>query len=424
MNTTDTSNMDRPIPQEVRRRRRVVRISIVAGVATAVVILAMSIGRLAMPRLDARSLMVGEVDSGSIDVSITASGRVVPAFELTITSPISSQILEVYAHSGDTVDVGTPLMRLDLEQAEIAYSRELDEHEIRHQTLLQQEANIASQRADRQMQLEVEAMKLSQLEAELRNEQYLDSLGSGTKNRVRQAETALYTARLNLEALRRQAEGEVATSEAQLRVKHLQDRIADKSLHQSRRTLSQANIRATRRATLTYINSEIGSMVGAGSKLATLSDLSSFKIECTIADTYSDRVVAGGRVQARIGRDVLEGTISSVTPLSQNGAITFNAVMDNPSHPRLRSGLKVEIYVITSMLDDVIRLPNGSYYSGPGTYTLYVFTADDMVVPRQVKLGECNYSHVEVIEGLAAGERVIISDMTKWKGHDKIKISN
>ena len=90
--------------------------------------------------------MVGEVDSGSIDVSITASGRVVPAFELTITSPISSQILEVYAHSGDTVDVGTPLMRLDLEQAEIAYSRELDEHEIRHQMLLQQEANIASQR--------------------------------------------------------------------------------------------------------------------------------------------------------------------------------------------------------------------------------------------------------------------------------------
>ena len=79
---------------------------------------------------------------------------------------------------------------------------------------------------------------------------------------------------------------------------------------------------------------------------------------------------------------MLEGTISSVTPLSQNGAITFNAVMDNPSHPRLRSGLKVEIYVITSMLDDVLRLPNGSYYSGPGTYTLYVFTADDMVMPR------------------------------------------
>ena len=72
----------------------------------------------------------------------------------------------------------------------------------------------------------------------------------------------------------------------------------------------------------------------------------------------------------------------------------------------------------------MIRLPNGSYYSGPGTDTLYVFTADDMVVPREVKLGECNYNHVEVIEGLAAGERVIISDMTKWKGHDKIKISN
>lgn len=414
--------MDRAIPVSEQRKRRMVRYGkYAAGVAIALGI-ALWLGTQLMTSIDRKSLMMSAVSRGTIDVSITATGKVVPAFEEVIISPISAQILEVYAHSGDTVDAGTPLLRLDLQSAQTDYSKALDEQEIRHQQLVQLTTNTETQLSDRRMQIEVEEMKLGQLEAQLRNEQYLDSLGSGTKDRVRQAEITLRTAQMQLQQLRQQYQNEQRIKQADLRMKHLQDGIADKGLAETRRTLDGANIRSPRKATLTYICSEIGTLIGAGSKVAVVSDLTHFKVNGEIADTYSDRVVAGGRVLVRIGKERLFGTISTVTPLSQNGIITFTVSMDNPSHPKLRSGLKAEVFVITSIKEDVLRLRNGSYYTGAGDYTLFILKDAHTLVPRTVRLGECNYDHVEVISGLDEGDSVVVSDMQKFKGKEKIRI--
>jgi HlyD family secretion protein len=80
----------------------------------------------------------------------------------------------------------------------------------------------------------------------------------------------------------------------------------------------------------------------------------------------------------------------------------------------------------------VLRIKNGSFYSGPGDYTLYVTQnskfkiqnekGSAVLVPRQVKLGECNYDYIEVIEGLEKGEQVVVSDMSKYKGKEKLKV--
>ena len=55
-----------------------------------------------------------------------------------------------------------------------------------------------------------------------------------------------------------------------------------------------------------------------------------------------------------------------------------------------------------------LRIRNGSFYSGPGDYTLFVLDGD-MLHPRQVRLGECNYDYIEVISGLEQGEQVVVS---------------
>ena len=415
--------MDRAIPVSVQRKRRMVRYVKYAAIVAVVMGVAIWLGILMMSSVDKKSLITSQVDRGTIDVSITATGKVVPAFEEVIISPISAQILEVYAHSGDTVDVGTPLLRLDLQSAQTDYSKALDEQEIRRQQMVQLTTNTETQLSDRRMQLEVEEMKIGQLEAQLRNEQYLDSLGSGTKDRVHQAEITLRTAQMQLKQLRQQYENEVRVRKADLRMKQLQDGIADKSLEETRRTLDGANIRSPRKATLTYICSEIGSIVGSGSKVAVISDLTHFKVDCSIADTYSDRVLAGGRVLVKIGRERLLGTINTVTPLSQDGVITFTVLMDNPSHPKLRSGLKAEVFVITNIKEDILRIRNGSYYTGSGDYTLFIYKDEHTLVPRTVHLGDCNYDYVEVISGLEEGDSVVVSDMQRYKGKEKIRIN-
>ena len=420
---TDNQTMDRAIPVGVQRKRRMVRYGKYAAIVAVVMGVAVWLGTLMMSSVDKKSLITSQVDRGTIDVSIIATGKVVPAFEEVIISPISAQILEVYAHCGDTVDVGTPLLRLDLQSAQTDYSKALDEQEIRRQQMVQLTTNTETQLSDRRMQLEVEEMKIGQMEAQLRNEQYLDSLGSGTKDRVHQAEITLRTAQMQLKQLKQQYENEVRVRKADLRMKQLQDGIADKSLEETRRTLDGANIRSPRKATLTYISNEIGSIVGSGSKVAVISDLTHFKVDCSIADTYSDRVMAGGRVLVKIGKERLFGTINTVTPLSQDGVITFTVLMDNPSHPKLRSGLKAEVFVITSIKEDVLRIRNGSYYTGAGNYTLFIYKDEHTLVPRTIQLGDCNYDYVEVISGLEEGDSVVVSDMQRYKGKEKIRIN-
>ena len=417
----ESSAMDRAIPVSEQRKRKMKKASMWIGGFVVVMGLATWLGTQMITTLDKKALIISEVDRGTIDVSVTATGKIVPAFEEIIVSPISSQILEVYAHSGDSVDVGTPLLRLDLQSAETDYSKALDEREIRRQQMAQLKANTETQLSDRQMQIEVEEMKVTQLEAQLRNELYLDSLGSGTRDRVRQAETALRTAQLQLSQLRQQYQNEKKVKQADLRMQQLQDGIFEKGLSEKRRTLDDAKIRSPRRATLTYINTEIGSTVSAGQKIAIVSDLRHFKAECEISDTHSDRVRVGGAVLLKIGKERLTGTINTVTPLSQGGAITFTAVPDDMSHPRLRSGLRSEVFVITSIKDDVLRIRNGSFYSGPGDYTMFVMKNEELRV-RNVKLGECNYDYIEVISGLEEGENVVVSDMSKYKGKEKLKV--
>ena len=46
----------------------------------------------------------------------------------------------------------------------------------------------------------------------------------------------------------------------------------------------------------------------------------------------------------------------------------------------------------------------------------------ERLVPRQVRLGDGNYDYIEVIEGLEEGEQVVVSDMSKYKGKEKLKV--
>ena len=106
----DNQTMDRQIPVNEQRKRKIKKAAMWTGGFLVVMGLATWLGTQMMTSVERKTLIISEVDRGTIDVSVSATGRIVPAFEEVIVSPISSQILEVYAHSGDSVSTkwGTP----------------------------------------------------------------------------------------------------------------------------------------------------------------------------------------------------------------------------------------------------------------------------------------------------------------------------
>ena len=397
--------MDREIPKAVRNKERNKKIIRYGGIGVASIVVISVLISLMRTGVKAKDLVLSTVDKGTIEVSVSASGKVVPAFEEIINSPINTRIVEIYKKGGDSVDVGTPILKLDLQSVETDYKKLLDEEQMRSYKLDQLRVNNQTKLNDLSMKIKVSAMQLNRKKVELRNEQYLDSLGSGTTDKVRQAELSYNVAQLEYEQLKQQYDNEKEVLAAEYKVQELDFSIFRKGLAEMKRTLDDAQVRSPRKAILTYINNQIGAQVSQGSQLAVISDLSHFKVEGEIADTYGDRVAAGGKAIVKIGSEKLEGTVSSVTPLSKNGVISFTVQLNEDNNRRLRSGLKTDVYVMNAVKEDVMRITNASYYVGRGEYDLFVCDSDKEIVKRKVQLGDSNFEFVEVISGLQPGDQ-------------------
>ena len=415
--------MDREISKEVQRkeqRKQFIRIGTAVSGFIVLIVVVISMLQTSLKRKD---LNISTVDKGVIEVSVSASGKVIPAFEEIINSPINSRIVEVYKRGGDSVDVGTPILKLDLQSAETEYNKQLDEEQMKSLQLEQQRVTNHNKLSEMEMNLKVSRMELDRKAVELRNERYLDSLGAGTTDKVRQVELDYNVSILKLKEDEQKYKNEQALAEADLKVKELELNIFRKSLAETRRTLEDAQIRSPRKAILTYVNNEIGSQIGQGAKVAIVSDLSHFKIEGEIADTYGDRIAAGSKAVIKISSEKLDGTVSDVTPLSKNGVISFTVQLEEDNHKRLRSGLKTDVYVMNAVKDDVLRIANSSYYVGKGEYELFVVNGNQLL-KRKVQLGDSNFEYVEVVSGLQEGDQVIVSDMNAYKDKNKLKIED
>ncbi|MDE6335146.1 MAG: HlyD family efflux transporter periplasmic adaptor subunit [Muribaculaceae bacterium] len=415
--------MDREIPDSQRRKRKrlkFIRICVVVVVAAVAVV---GLGSLMRTSVAVSDLKIATADLGTIDVTVTGSGTVSPAFEEIITSPINSRIVEVYCKAGDSVSIGTPLLRLDLQSTETEVKKLSNQIAMKRHELEQQRVNTGTRLSDLKMQVKVKEMSLSILEGELRNEKYLDSIGSGTGDRIRQAELAVKTGMLELQQLKEQLANEERVAKAGDDMKHLDIDIAQNDLSEMSRTLDDARIKSPREATLTFILDQIGEKVTEGQKIAVISDLNHFRVNAEISDSYASRVAVGSRAIVRIGKEKIAGTVSNLTPQSHNGVISFTVRLDEDAHPRLRSGLKTDVYISCDVVDEAVRIPNGSYYTGPGTYGLFFISSDNKELEkRDVKLGDSNYEFVEVVSGMRPGDRVVISDMSDFKDLKSLRV--
>lgn len=415
--------MDRQLPQKYIRRQWYRRAAVLLAVVVLLAGGTVGVRRLLTSGIKAKELKTFRVERGSLEASISSSGQVVAAQEEIILSPIASRILEVYHQSGDEVEEGTPLLRLNLDDAQEALDKLRDEAQMKRLQLEQLRVQQATALADLMMKIQVDSMKLVRLWGELQGERYLDSLGSGTAEKVRQAELALQSACMELEQSRRHLEGLHVQQEADIRIKQLEMRIFEKNLQATERTLHDAEIRSPRHATVTRILTQVGAQVAQGAEVATVADLTRFVVRSQLAENMASWVGTGTRVRVKVGSTWLMGRVGQVDAASQGGMITFRVQLDEADNPNLRPGLRAEVHLMSDIRRDVLRTARGAFnYQGRGDYPLFVRTGDNTLTRRTVKLGESNYEFIEVVGGLQEGDEVVVSDMSAFTGEREVKI--
>ena len=158
--------MDKEIPIEERRkakRRNIIKISLIAGGCIAAIAIAVTMIR---PSVSSKDITLSTAERGTIEASVSATGKVAPAFEEIITSPVASRILEVYCHEGDSVDIGTPLLSLDLRSTETELGKLSDERRMKANEVEQTSLNTRTYLDNLEMQIKVKEMAVNRLAAE------------------------------------------------------------------------------------------------------------------------------------------------------------------------------------------------------------------------------------------------------------------
>ena len=125
--------MDREISLSQKRKEQRKLILRYGGIVVGIVIVILVIISLLEGSISTKNMVVGSVDKGTIEITVNASGKVIPQTEEIIVSPINSRILEVYKNAGDSVSAGEPILKLELASIETEYKQKVDEKEMKEE---------------------------------------------------------------------------------------------------------------------------------------------------------------------------------------------------------------------------------------------------------------------------------------------------
>lgn len=146
-----------------------------------------------------------------------------------------------------------------------------------------------------------------------------------------------------------------------------------------------------------------------------LIDESCLYVQAPMDEVDAPKIRAGQPV--RISLDALPrqnfpGKVRRVAPFvsaveKQARTVDIEATFDDPSQPgRLLVGYSADVEVILDVRDNVVRIPTAALLEGGRVYTV---GPDNRLVERRVKTGLSNWEHTEIVEGLAAGDRIVTS---------------
>jgi HlyD family secretion protein len=413
--------MDKELTKTDKRKIRIKKAAYALSPFVLVIIAVYAFRSIINPSISRDSILTAFAEIGPIEGTVSASGVVVPEYEQVLACPVPSKIEEIYFRVGESVKAGDSILRLNTESLENEHDKFRNELELKKNNKAQLNLKLEKLRIDLQAQYDIKELQAKSIEAEVEQKRHLNNIGAGTKLDLEQSELKLEIARRELVQLNNQMENQQASLAADLKELDLQINIQNSKIRELERQMLLARARADRDGVITWIKDDIGSSVNTGDMIAKIADLNSFKAEAEISDFHIDKLNVGGSAKVRINERELIGRISGIMPTIQDGIVTFTVELDDETNESLRSNLRVDVDVVTALMNNVIRVENGPFINGSGLQEIFVIEGDK-AFKRKVKIGATNFYFAEIQSGVKEGEEIIISNMEDHLNRDQIKI--
>jgi len=405
--------VDREIDPKERRRHLTKRWLIAAAVAAAGW-LAISWGfGLIRPSIKRSMVRTAVVDQGPVDASLSSTGVVVPETEQVLSSPVDARLLRVVRKAGSAVKPGDPIVELDVSASVLTVEKLDQDLALKANQQARAKLSLENTLSELAAQVEVKKLQLESARLERERNRQLFEQGLVSEETLRKSEVAERQAGIELKRLEASRQNAEAATRAEQDGLALEMAKLQKDRAEARRVLDLATPRADRAGVVTWTPTEEGATIRKGDVIARLADLSAFRVDASVSDAYGSRLSVGQPVQVRVDDRMLDGQISDVLPTVQNGVITVRVALKERSSPQLRPNLRVEVFIVTGHRDRALRVRKGTSTSGEGVQQVFVVRGDRAERVR-ARFGIASFDFVEIIEGLASGDEVIVSDMADY----------
>jgi HlyD family secretion protein len=413
--------MDQPLDSSHHTRRRRRTAVVLGGALLALLLAAWALNRAVSPSVDRDSLRIVEVHRGAIADTINAAGVVVPVHEEQVVAPARTRVARVYAKPGQVVAKGELLLELDAAATRLAIDNL--EEQIAQQDIKVQALSLELAQKQRQLNAEIELLALDLDAAKVKQDKYLrlQKLGAVSASEVAAAELEVKRTQIELRQKRESVAGSRAATQTDVAGARLQSQVLRKALAQQQELLAQAQVRAPFAGMATWLLTDVGASVEAGQQVAKVSELHNFRVEATVSDFYARYLEPGQAVRVSYSGQSMAGRVQTVLPEIKDGTVTLVVALDKPGDPLLRNRLRVDAYVVTAQKAQALIAEAGPAFNGKGRQDVFVVEGNGArKVPVELGLGDGQ--SVEIVSGAKAGDRLIASDMSRFRDLQSIRI--
>jgi HlyD family secretion protein len=193
------------------------------------------------------------------------------------------------------------------------------------------------------------------------------------------------------------------------------------NLIMAKRRLENLNVKAPDNGQLGSLDAEIGESISRGQRLGMLHILTDYKIKALPDEHYIDRVRRD--LNASFDRNGVDYTlkVKKVYPEVREGQFEIDMVFTGPKPENIRTGQTYHTKLELGQSAEAILISKGGFFQSTGGQWVYVLNENETeATKRSIRIGKQNPQYYEVLEGLNAGEKVIISSYDLFGDNDKI----
>jgi HlyD family secretion protein len=415
------------VPRKGAKRARMIKRSIaIVAVLIAIPLITVGLNRLkpAAPTVERSSVWVDTVKRGPMLRQVRGLGTLVPEEILWIPAVQDGRVEKLQLRPGARVNKNSIIMELSNPELTLAMLDAEWQVKIAEATYadlkVKLETSQLEQRA-RTAQLESEYTR-AKLQYDRDDKLSQEGLTSELTVQLSKASSEELKKRFEIEEKRLEISGDSIA--AQLASQRVQIEKLKAAYQLKKEQVEGLKIRAGADGVLQEMTLQVGQRVTPGTILAKVAQPQKLKAELKIAETQAKDIVIGQLAVIDTRNGTVDGRVSRIDPAVVNGTVTVDVRLEGKLPDGARPDLSVDGTVEIERLNDVVFVGRPVFGQANSLVTLFRLDPATKEANRvQVKLGRSSVNTIEILEGLSVGDQVILSDMSAWDAHNRIKLN-